>query len=52
MKLTLLKDVHDGDEFGNEYRHPYMRDEARVIHSFAFRRLQGKTQKKELFVTI
>jgi len=28
----------------NEYRSPYMRDECRVVHSFGFRRLQGKTQ--------
>ncbi len=28
----------------SEYRSPYMRDECRVVHSFSFRRLQGKTQ--------
>jgi len=28
----------------NDYRSPFMRDECRVVHSFGFRRLQGKTQ--------
>lgn len=28
----------------NEYRRSYMIDECRVVHSFGFRRLQGKTQ--------
>ena len=28
----------------SEYRSPYMRDECRVVHSFSFRRMQGKTQ--------
>ena len=28
----------------SDYRHPYLKDRARIIHSAAFRRLQAKTQ--------
>src|ERR1700734_2713281 len=32
------------DERGESYRSPWRRDYSRVVHSAAFRRLQGKTQ--------
>ncbi|MBB72680.1 MAG: dGTPase [Legionellales bacterium] len=35
---------NNADQRPNDPRSPFMRDECRVIHSFAFRRLQGKMQ--------
>jgi len=34
----------NGNQRSGEYRSAFMRDECRVVHSFGFRRLQGKTQ--------
>lgn len=43
-KLYKSSDFERIVNLNDDYRHPFRRDYARIIHSPAFRRLQGKTQ--------